>query len=887
MAKKVGLILLCILAELQISFAQSTTGNLEGWIFDNQNQPVIAANIYITSAELQGSRGAATDARGYFHIQALPVGKYNLRISHISFKQVTVSNINVLLGQTTSIGEVKLNESSVETGEVIVSADKPVIDTRSTTNGKSISSKEFAQLPIERNYFHIAELLPNANQSSKGEGTNFAGGTGVENRYFVDGAEVSTPTTGVLFFELPYNFVRQVEIQTGGYQAEYQTSLGGILNTVTYSGGNEFHGTIFGFLTNNNFSRSPRLSSGQPPQGKYSNYDIGFGIGGPLIKDRIWYYIAYDPDIASEDVYVEGLGMQNSHSTKHKFAGKLTWSVNENNMLTISVSGDNNNIRNVYSSSSGLTVLNPEYCTSDETDLYMSTNAKGIHNLSDKILIESSISYYMMKTKEVPISAIGAEPFYEDYVAGTASGGLGFSEFSPVLKNFSASIKGTLVLIAHRIKAGFEYVTSSSTRNQDYKGLWRYPNFYGDYHYILKGTVKQKTFSTFIQDSWQLSQRFCLNAGIRWDPQWLIASDGTIAQKITDQWQPRIGIIYQPGELGVQKITASFGRFYESLQLSLSVNYHIKESFYNYTTYPNDPRVDTSGGRFWPNLFPFVKNVPDVGGQYYDEFSLGYERMLSNKIKLGIRGIYRYLGQGVEDGVVSEADQIKYNSLQVYGNPGSGVLSMLPQMERKYLALELTLERFVSTGFNYFISYVLSRNWGNYDGLANTYDANGGATVWGNATNQFGTAERMINADGLLPNDRTHVFKFFGSYKFDFELTTGIIFQWMSGTPLNELGVDAIYGASTFLQPRGSVGRTPSIWDLNFRFMYDFSNLIQIGSSTRLILDILHVASKRAALEYYQYHYYDYAQNYVDPQYMKPVKFQPPMSVRMGMEMNF
>ena len=110
MAKKVELILLCILVELQISFAQSTTGNLEGWIFDNQNQPVIAANIYITSAELQGSRGAATDGRGYFHIQALPVGKYNLRISHISFKQVTVSNINVLLGQTTSIGEVKLNE---------------------------------------------------------------------------------------------------------------------------------------------------------------------------------------------------------------------------------------------------------------------------------------------------------------------------------------------------------------------------------------------------------------------------------------------------------------------------------------------------------------------------------------------------------------------------------------------------------------------------------------------------------------------------------------------------------------------------------------------------------------------------------------------------------
>ncbi|MGB8316942.1 MAG: hypothetical protein WCE54_02375, partial [Ignavibacteriaceae bacterium] len=100
-------------------------------------------------------------------------------------------------------------------------------------------------------------------------------------------------------------------------------------------------------------------------------------------------------------------------------------------------------------------------------------------------------------------------------------------------------------------------------------------------------------------------------------------------------------------------------------------------------------------------------------------------------------------------------------------------------------------------------------------------------------------------------------------------------------------GVDPTYGASTFLQTRGTVGRTPSIWDLNFRFMYDFSKLVQVGSSARLILDVLHFASQRKALDYDQYHYYDYEQNYANPNYMVPVQFQPPMSVRLGMEVDF
>lgn len=884
--KNISVFLLSYILFLHIDIlGQSTTGNIEGWIFDNNKQPVKSANVVLISDDMQGSRGAATDDKGYFRIQALPVGIYTVKISHISYSQVTQNNVHIFLGQTTSLGEIHLKQKIIETEEIQVSDKRIFIDTRSAANDKNLSANEFAQLPIERNYFHVAELLPNANQSYKGEGTNFAGATGIENRYFVDGSEVTTPETGLLRFELPYNFVRQVGIQTGSYQAEYQSALGGIINTVTYSGGNEFHGTIFSFFTNNDFSGSPRLSPGQPPQGNYSNYDIGFGFGGPLLIDRLWYYFAYDPDFTSEDVFVNGLGMQPSHFTKHKFAGKLTWSVNKDNFITIAASGNPYTGRQVYTSPN-LTVLDPEYSLRDVTNSVVNISLNGIHNLSDNFMLESSLSTFLMNAALNSVSAKGREPSFNDYVSGTASGGQGFSEMHPAQRIFNFSVKGTLALNSHIIKAGAGYSRESSTNDINWQLIERWPDYYRQIDEKIVGTVKTDNFSTFIQDSWQINRRLCLNAGVRWDPQWLIASDGTVAQKILDQVQPRIGIIYQPAESGTQKISASFGRFYEPLLLSLSALYHIKGAIWSGTLYPNDPRIDTTGAFYLGNFAGFVTNVPDVKGQYFDEYTVGYERLISNEFKIGIRGIYRRLGQGIEDGVVSEADQIKYQSLQIYGNPGSGALSMLPKMKREYKALELTLEHFTPSGFNFILAYVLSRNWGNYDGFAGTYDVAGSADIFPNNTNQFGLPERMINSEGLLPNDRTHVFKFSGSYVFDFGLTAGMIFQWMSGTPLNELGKDAVFGASTFLLPRGTAGRTPSIWDLNFRFQYDFSNLIAFGRSTKVILDILHFASRRKEIDYYQYHYYDYDQQYVDPNYMVPVQFQPPMSFRLGLEVN-
>jgi len=135
--------------------------------------------------------------------------------------------------------------------------------------------------------------------------------------------------------------------------------------------------------------------------------------------------------------------------------------------------------------------------------------------------------------------------------------------------------------------------------------------------------------------------------------------------------------------------------------------------------------------------------------------TLGYERQVKNDFKFNIRGIYRTtreIIQNVDDPVTGVGQALN-------GNPGRGILSFMPKPKREYTALELTLEKSGGQRFNFWASYVLSRTYGNYTGL---YSSDYNLDL-PNAGMAFDNPARLKNAMGLLPNDRTHVFKFVGS----------------------------------------------------------------------------------------------------------------------------
>jgi hypothetical protein len=354
-----------------------------------------------------------------------------------------------------------------------------------------------------------------------------------------------------------------------------------------------------------------------------------------------------------------------------------------------------------------------------------------------------------------------------------------------------------------------------------------------------------------------------------------------VAQAISDQWQPRLGITIQPGEIGRQKVYASYGRFYQEFSSAVPATYYVDGIISRAIIYEHDPRIDPSGGEVLSWVTGILPEI-DMKGQYYDEVTVGYEHEVVPGIKGGVRGVYRALGQAVEDAI----DPV--TSTYVFGNPGRGLLSAFPAAERDYRALEITIAKVGGRRLNLMASYVLSRAHGNYTGLFGS-DFN---QTYPNYLSTFDFLETTENALGLMPNDRRHAFKLSGSYGVGFGVTTGMSFSWLSGTPLSEWGGSSVgYGVTKLISTRGTAGRSPAIWDLNLRLAYTPPGMARGSVRPRFLCDVFHLGNPRKPVDFDQVHYLaldeDGNQSQPNPTYGLPTRYQPPVAVRGGVELSF
>jgi Carboxypeptidase regulatory-like domain/TonB dependent receptor-like, beta-barrel len=881
------LILLLILSFTCILSAQQITGSLEGQVLDPEGLPLSAVNIVVSSLSLQGTRGTITDEQGYFRLIALPPGIYSLRITHISYQNQIIEDVIVSLGKTISIGKIKMTTGTLETPDIVISEERSMIDPNSTTLGTNLKSAEFESLPLERNYREITTLLPQANTSFYKDEVNISGGTGWENKYFIDGIDVSDTHEGSIETNIPYNFVKEIQLISGGYEAEYKGSLGGLINVITYSGGNEVHGSVFGFYTADWLSSSPNVGLADPADGPFSNYDVGFGIGGPIVQDKLWYYAAYNPTFSRRNVVLPGLGTTYiDKSVTHSFAAKLTWKPSQQLNLVFTTTGDPTKrtaigfISEVFGAPPSA-LLNPDPYLSSRKTGGVNLSLSGTYTIGNNLLLDASISRLNRDEIDEPTTEQGKNEVLFLDTTNVWSGGLSYKS-SQRREVTGFKLNTTLFTGDHILKAGVEYDDNALDLDLGYSFLT--PGDSSEYLYDVAtqlGTVRNRTPSVYFQDSWEITENLRINAGVRWGSQFWVASNGEVTQKIHGPVQPRAGFVFSPGEDGTQKIFGSYGRFEQDVQTGLLGIYLLKNSYDHFFAYDSDPRNGNANVVDTVNLFngTIAPEIEGLSGQYYDEFSLGYERMVNSKIKIGVKGIYRILREAIDDGY------FPLENVQKYGNPGKGPLADFPKVQRDYTALILTIEKHNSERFNFEASYVLSRNYGNYPGL---YDLLYSFS-FANSSGEFDDVESLKNGTGLLPNDRTHTFKFIGSYRFNESFTAGLSFQWLSGTPLSKLAGASFYKNVYFIEPRGTAGRTPFIWDLNARIVYKLP--VSILPDARLIFDIFHILSQRKPVQYVEEQYFDFDENYnvsiPNPNYGKAFRYQKPMSVRMGLEVSF
>ena len=743
--------------------------------------------------------------------------------------------------------------------EVSVSGRRPVIDPVSTSYGGNINYSYFENLPVGRSYKDMANILPQVNEG------NFAGSTSAENKYFIDGVEVTDPLFQGKATDLPYNFIREVEVKTGGYTVDTRSSTGGLFNVITNSGSNEFHGSTFGFYTSNQLSDNGKYSS--LGQGDFSDYDAGFGLGGPIIHDKLWFYTAYNPTFYRKDVEIPSHGIYVDQTLTHKFAFKLNWRTLNNLNVNFTVNGDPIQRDQAISPDPSVNYANPDALLNKITEGSVNYALNSTYTINNNILLQGLIARVDRYAHTVPATERGRdEILFWDNETRTVSGGNSQKNWDTFRSSTYGKISFTFLLDQHTINTGIDYKYNNFNIEAEFSSISRFNDtLYYEGLSDWYGEVQSHIPAVFIQDNWRIWDRLTLTVGLRWEDHNVIDANGDEVQTISVPLLPHAGIVFVPDETNRQKIFASFRRF--SLEYAqLATNFNLGYERLNF--YDHDPRLDNSGGEIYYEFQHPIKPLQkDLHAQYIDEFSLGYERILVWNIKASVQGIYRSVGEAIDDSWIDEEGRYEV------GNPGRGLLSALPRARRDYKALVLSVERTRDEHFNFLASYVLSENYGNYE-----YALNRSASFDNPVTSR-------VNTTGLLPIDRTHVIKFSGYYSFPLGLTAGISFVAESGTPLSEYALDDEDHGRKFLKPRGSVGRTPAVWDLNARLSYNI-NLIPEWHS-KLILDVFHIGSPQKATDFDQTRYWNFEETDPNPNYGQATQYQPAMSVRLGMEVSF
>ena len=360
----------------------ASVGSLRGAIRDKASgEAAVGATVVATSPSLQGEQVVITEDGGQYFITSLPPGLYVLTVY---YNDATFSRGNVLI----QVGKEAVVNVTVDSaagtgkpkGEIIeIKGTAPIVDQGSTKTGLTIGDDYTRNIPTSRTFGGVVGQAAGAQSDTYG--ISFAGATSGENTYIVEGINTTDTGFGGIASNLPNEFINETEVITGGYNAEYGRATGGIVNVVTKSGSNEFRGSVFGYATT-----AALISDAKTIQREGGSidsqtnldyrYDVGAEVGGPIIKDKLWFHVGFNPSISHStvsrlvqtqvDENQDGLADvdPNTGFTVHKnvassdipsdaktyfFTAKINGAVNQNNQFQISAFGNPRNVEDVFS----------------------------------------------------------------------------------------------------------------------------------------------------------------------------------------------------------------------------------------------------------------------------------------------------------------------------------------------------------------------------------------------------------------------------------------------------------------------------------------------------------------------------------------------------------
>ena len=287
-----------------VAAAQSQTGTLRIDVTGDDNQPLSGATVTVSSPDSLVTRTGVTDADGRLRLAGLdPATNYTVRVAAPGYDEYTASNVAVVSGRDLSLGYVLISgaraaDDATNVGDIIVTGRSlAAVDVTSATVGTTLTLDTVESLPTGRSYQSYLQLVPGtkpgANPSSR-SGVNYSdiGGTigsSSDNVYYLDGVDVTDPTTGTFGANFNSEIIQEQSVIVGGVPAEYAGGSGLISRVITKSGGNEWHGSLNYYLQNDQLVAEDEHAT----SGGFSTYDTAFTLGGPILRDRLWIFGSY------------------------------------------------------------------------------------------------------------------------------------------------------------------------------------------------------------------------------------------------------------------------------------------------------------------------------------------------------------------------------------------------------------------------------------------------------------------------------------------------------------------------------------------------------------------------------------------------------------------
>ena len=743
-----------------------TTGRINGRVVDVDNLPMPGVTVTISSDTLvAGDRMALAGESGAFRFTALPPGTYNVMAELDGFKVETLEGLRVAIGGTATANFFMYPEDFTEA--ITVSSESPLVDVTSSAKSATFSREFIENLPTTRNFYDMISVAPGVSLATEDSDRQVAFGSNVQsNSWNIDGVETSGPETGTNWIGVNTGMIEEIQVMGIGAPAEFGNMLGAAFNVVTKSGTNQWRGALDLFWFDNGFVDSD-INFEESEFSEYeqvdSFWDIALTGGGPIVKDRAWFYAGFE-------YWRDGHAYPGSDPAltpvqyQDRYDLKLSFRFNDKNFLD--VKGGFNDW--------GYPAPNSAFATPSATageigdDTLWGLNYQSI--FSDRTYLEARYSGW--KSNDDNVSQTGSlEAAYIDYTPPGGgptlySGGYWYpwnydtssDQVNLTVSHFADDfLKGD-----HDFKFGLQAnqgdaitnirVSETGAYYYHYDYQYEYYGYVYDYSFVKVTQApyyygnEQEGWALFVDDSWSVGERLTVNLGLRFDhavgsiPSFprLDGNSNPTGETIPgidpvftwDNWSPRIGFAYNAGAQRQTVIRGSAGIYYDG---NVGGNWNSPAPFapgqeaYASTSGPDGP-YDV----FWWDWSAGANNVdPNLEAPKAVQFSIGAERQFKNVYSIGFLGVYKETSNQIgweflNDAVYEVAPTVDPVTGNVYptweieeypttrkGNgPGYTAAGHLDDYSGKYWATILTFNRRFADWWSMQASYTYSESTG-------------------------------------------------------------------------------------------------------------------------------------------------------------------------------